>query len=158
MGRYLLFCIAEEAKPLKVDETLDADWIGATEQDCQKWTLENQSKVNFIEQDIIAIANTRSAEDERLSIQYYGRQIDDLVPLEFPGFGLLPQEYNVWYDFRVDSRGASEILARLGYVALDVSFPRYFGREEELTDERGIFDVAKAVRSMLKEGPDTPPC
>lgn len=112
---------------LKNDEPLKSEWLGASAQDCQKWTLEKQYQVNFIEQDIIIIVDARSAEDDTLLIQYYSRQINNLKPFEFPGFGALPREYDVWYDFRIDPRWASEIVAGLQWVAPDVSFPRYFG-------------------------------
>ena len=40
------------------------------------------------------------------------------------------------------------------YVAPNVSYPVYFGRKEEPTDERGVFDVARAGSLCKGVGPD----
>ena len=39
------------------------------------------------------------------------------------------------------------------YVAPNVSYPVYFGRKEEPTDERGVFDVARAESLCKGVGP-----
>jgi hypothetical protein len=143
---------------LKYDETFETDFIGASEQDCQKWALEKQFQVNFIEQDTIAIADARSARDDTLLIQSYARELDPPEPaLEFGEFGVLPREHNTWYDFRIDYKGADWVVIHLTKNGpLDSIYPTYFGRKEELTDERGIFNVAKAKRLVRGEDPDTP--
>ena len=142
---------------LKDDETFETDFIGASEQDCQKWALEKQFQVKFIEQDIIAIADARSARDDTLLIQYYARELDSPEgPLEFEEFGVLPREHNTWYDFRIDYKGAAWVYIDLMYGPIDSVYPAYFGRKEELTDERGVFNAAKAGRLAGGEDPDTP--
>jgi hypothetical protein len=142
---------------LKDDETFETDFIGASEQDCQKWALEKQFQVNFIEQDIIAIVDARSARDDTLLIQYYARELDPLDPpepaLEFGEFGVLPR--NTWYDFRIDYKGADWVHIHLMYGPIDSVYPTYFGRKEELTDERGVFNVAKAEHLVRGEDLDT---
>jgi hypothetical protein len=138
---------------LKDDETFETDFIGASEQDCQKWALEKQFQVNFIEQDIIAIADARSARDDTFSIQYYAHPEP---ALEFGGFGVLPRERNTWYDFRIDYKGAAWVYIDLTNGPIDSVYPAYFGRKEELTDERGVFNAAKAGRLVGGEDPDTP--
>jgi hypothetical protein len=142
---------------LKDDETFETDFIGASEQDCQKWAQEKQFQVNFIEQDIIAIADARSARDDTLLMQYYARELDSPEgPLEFEEFGVLPREHNTWYDFRIDYKGAATVYVDLTHGPIDTVYPTYFGRKEELTDERGAFNVAKARRLVRGEDPDTP--
>jgi hypothetical protein len=136
---------------LKDDETFETDFIGTSEQDCQKWALEKQFQVSFIEQDIIAIADARSVRDDTFLIQYYARELDP--PEEF---GVLPREHNTWYDFRIDFKGAASVYIHLTNGPIDSVYPTYFGRKEELTDERGVFNVAKAERLVRGEDLDTP--
>ena len=144
-------------RELKDDETFETDFIGASEQDCQKWALEKQFQVRFIVQDIIAIVDARSARDDTLLIQYYARELDPPEPaLEFGEFGVLPREHNTWYDFRIDYTGAGEVYVDLTNGPIDSVYPTFFGRKEELTDERGVFNVAKATRLVRGEDPDTP--
>jgi hypothetical protein len=144
-------------KVLKDDETFETDFISASEQDCRKWALEKQFQVRFIAQDIIAIADARSARDNTLLIQYYARELDPPdPPLEFPEFGVLPREHNTWYDFRIDYKGAAKVYVDLANGVIGTVYPTYFGRKEELTDKRGVFNVSKAERLVLGEDPNTP--
>jgi hypothetical protein len=137
---------------LKDDETFETDFIGASAQDCQQWALEKQVQANFIDYDLIAIADARSAGDDTLLLQYYSRELEE--PLEFWEFGVLPREHTTWYDFRIDYRGAaSAVLHLTNYGPMDTIYPTYFGRKEELTDERGVFNVAKALRFVRGEDP-----
>ncbi|KAF1990256.1 hypothetical protein K402DRAFT_389883 [Aulographum hederae CBS 113979] len=137
---------------LQENETFSTDFIGASNEDCQQWALEKQFKVNFIEQDIIAIADARSAQDSTILIQNFPRSTGlEREPDENPGFGPLPREEDVWYDFRVDYRDAAEVYVDLGYGPLDTVLPTYFGRKEELTDEKGVFDVKRALRFVKGE-------
>jgi hypothetical protein len=53
------------------DETIETDFIGASEEDCQQWVKENAARVNFIAPDLIAIADARSAKDGTILIQVY---------------------------------------------------------------------------------------
>ena len=61
-------------KELKEDETFETDFNGASEQDCGKWALEQQSQHLIIEQDLIAIVDERSAEDGTLLMQSYQKE------------------------------------------------------------------------------------
>jgi hypothetical protein len=144
-------------KELKDDETFESEFIGASEEECQKWALEKQFQVKFLDQDIIAIADARSAKDDTLLIQYYARDMDPPEPyLEFPGFGVLPKKRNIWYDYRIDYKDAAQVHASLQHVSPDCSYPTYFGRKEQLTDEHGVFNVAKATLFCEGKDPDTP--
>ncbi|PVH90678.1 hypothetical protein DM02DRAFT_678458 [Periconia macrospinosa] len=176
MSRTLLFCTAEEAKPcipgiLKAAEShfwlLESQecpsddsglkhslapgepfhasaFIGASVEDCQKWFHAHVGAVNFIEGYGIAIADARTARDGTISIQYYSWG----EPWMFPGYGLLPPNGEAWYDFRIRPEDTPRVIADLGYVGPDVTFPFYFGRREEFTDKNGVFDVAKVTREI----------
>lgn len=122
-------------------ESFETDFIGASGQDCRAWALEKQFQINMIEQDIIAVADKRSASDDTLSIQYYNRG----KGLEFGNLGILPQEEDKWYDFRIVYKDSFQVYSSLLFVTFDASYPVYFGHKNELTDEHGIFDVAKAT-------------
>ncbi|KAF2095296.1 hypothetical protein NA57DRAFT_79785 [Rhizodiscina lignyota] len=169
----LLFCIAEEAKPfarkalstgyfnlaesrvcptkrtgLKDDEPLETEFIGASKEECQQFSLEKARppQVNFIEYDIIAVVDARSAKDDTLLLQYYAQQLDPPYedPIEYEKFGPLPPKLNVWYDFRIDYKDAFTVIASLTEGPFETMHPTYFGLKDELTDERGIFNVAEA--------------
>jgi hypothetical protein len=124
--------------------------LGHPAEDCQAWALEHQYQANFTDQDIIAIADARSAKDETLLIQVYKRMLfvnGVADPLTFPGWGVLPKEHEVWYDFRIDYKYAGSATAQLqGFGPLHTIYATWFGRKEELTNELGIFDAAKAHR------------
>ncbi|KAF4631517.1 hypothetical protein G7Y89_g6618 [Cudoniella acicularis] len=139
----------EFKQELEDDETFETEFIGASEQDCQKWALEKQYQVNFIEQNIIAIADARSARDSTISIQSY----NDGTPLEFGRYGVLPREHDTWYDFRIDHKKATEVFISLQEGDQEIVYPVYFGHKEELTDEHGVFDVDKAERFVEGEDP-----
>lgn len=135
------------------NETFETDWIGASEQDCQKWTLEKQYQVNWISQDVIAIADARSARDDTILIQFHSRVEPE--PLEFGRYGVLPQEQNTWYNFRVELSKADPVLCSLSEGAFDCVYPVYFGHKEMLTDVHGVFDVDKAERLVRGEDPES---
>ncbi|KAI2615877.1 hypothetical protein GGR54DRAFT_253567 [Hypoxylon sp. NC1633] len=136
---------------LKDGETFESEFISASEEDCQTWALQQMERFNFIEKSIIAILDKRSVTDESLLVKYYRRG----PGFEFPGIdGLLPPEEDKWYAFRVPYQKASKLHADLMYTAPDVTYPTYFGRKEELTDENGVFDVDRAVRLSIGEEAD----
>lgn len=129
-------------------DSFETDFINASEEDCQNWALQQMDRFNFIEPDIIAILDKHSFTNESLLVKYYSRG----PGFEFPGFdGLLPQEENKWYAFRVHYQKLPQLHADLMFTAPDVSYPAYFGHKEELTDENGIFDVDRAVKLSIGE-------
>jgi hypothetical protein len=140
-------------RELREDETFESEFIGSTVEDCQNWMLETQSQVNFIEQDFIAIADARSATDNTLLVQFYGRELDPEEPVEFEGFGVLPREPNTWVEWRIHPQGAGKMVASLFFGALEMTYPAYLGRREELTDANGIFNVDEAERIVRGERP-----
>jgi hypothetical protein len=78
------------------------------------------------------------------------------IDIDFPGFGILPPKRNTWYDFGINYKRAPLVLIHLCYGPIDSVYPTYFGRKEELTDEHGVFDVAKVDRLVQGKDPDTP--
>lgn len=138
-------------RELNDGETFDTDFIGASVADCQAWALENQRRVNFIEGDIIAIADARSATDDTLVMFTYARDVGP--PLE-PGFEIPPKKRDTWYDFRVYYEQAASLFINLYYGPKDSSLHVYYERKEELTDENGVFDGARAARITMGEEPD----
>jgi len=146
-------------KGLGDDETFETDFIGASEEDCQQWVLENAPQVNFIVPDLIAIADARSAKDGTILIQAY----QTVLPLdeeEFEGdvplCAKLPprDKYNTWWSYRVDFKDAPDALLDLGEFGIPEDAVPYYGYKNRLTDERGVFNVAKAKRITLGEDPE----
>ncbi|KAF3385994.1 hypothetical protein DPV78_012601 [Talaromyces pinophilus] len=135
-------------RELKNDETFETDFIGASVEECQKWALENQFQVTFIEQDIIAIVDARSAIDETLSVQWY----EELGPPSDPEeITYYEPEANRWYDFRIKYEKANTVIAHLANGSIPEVKENYFGHKEELTDGHGVFDVTKARRLVRGE-------
>lgn len=134
---------------LKDNEPFETDFIGASLQDCQIWALEQQRQHNFIEQDIIVIVDARSVRDGTVLASHFHPKMDE--PLEFGRYGQLPREGDTWYDYRIDYQRVKDVSAALGFGPIDAVYPLYFGLKEELTDERGVFGVAKAERIIMGE-------
>ena len=136
---------------LQDDETLtfNTDFIGATPEECQRWADERRRHDLSFHDGIIAIIDTRSAKDGTLLMQIF-------VQHNFPfgGYGLLPQETNVWYDFRVYPRQAAKAEVALLHVSPEVSYPFWYGNKERFTDENGVFDVEEADRYSIGVDPD----
>jgi hypothetical protein len=74
------------------------------------------------------------------------RELDPEDPLEFKGFGVLPRESNTWVDWRTKPQRACQVWASLFFGALEMTYPVYLGRKEELTDANGVFNVVEAER------------
>lgn len=129
-------------RALREADTFETDFIGASEQDCQAWAMEMQSRYNFIEQDLIGILDERSARDGTLLMQFYSRE----PGLDVGDQVMLPKENDTWHSFRIDYQHAEMVSASLQYGDFEVIYPVYFGRKEELTDAHGVFDVARAER------------
>ncbi|PGH16847.1 hypothetical protein AJ79_01491 [Helicocarpus griseus UAMH5409] len=139
---------------LQEDESFESDFVGASEEQCKSGALEKQFQVNFIEQNIIAIADARTARDGTILMCFYKQEIETVEPLVFEEWGPLPPQTNTWYDFRIDYQGAALMYIGLVYCPPDSAYPAYFGRREQLTDEHGVFDVVKADRYVSGEDPE----
>ncbi|KAF2275746.1 uncharacterized protein EI97DRAFT_434150 [Westerdykella ornata] len=175
----LLFCTAEDAKPfihrilagnnlylvqsrnlpndrsgfkmlLNEGEDFETEFIGASPEECQKWTREKSVQVDFIHQYVLVIADERTSRDGTILVQWFNEDLGDEEPLEFPPYGVLPKT-NTWYDFRIDPKAFFRLFAALESTSPDVAYPTYYGRKDELTDENGVFDVIKAVRTIVGE-------
>ncbi|KAJ9663319.1 hypothetical protein H2198_000836 [Neophaeococcomyces mojaviensis] len=136
---------------LTENESFETDFIGASEQDCREWALQRQFQNKTFEQDLIAIVDQQSALDETISLQCYKRE----PGIELPKHGVLPRKLNQWYTFRVVYTEVNQAYTHLESVVPEIVYPVYFGRKDELTNERGVFDIAKALELCLR-GPDAP--
>jgi hypothetical protein len=142
---------------LQDGETFNSDFINASKEQCQNWALDKwyQAKVKFIEPNVIAIADERSARDGTLLMSYYYPEVSPEEPtFEFNGWGPLPPKANTWYDFRIDHRAADDFHGSLLWFSRESAYPIYFGCPEKFTDETGVFDVFKAVKYMNGEDSD----
>lgn len=126
-------------------ETFETDFIGASLEDCQAWAQEAQSQVYFIEYDLIAVLDARSAQDKTVLMSHYV-QPDPGTPERFPPFGALPRKTDTWYNYRVEFSYAPILDVQFNYCPPECWYPAYFGRKEDFTDERGVFNVAEAER------------
>ena len=141
-------------KQLQANGTFDTDFIGATPEDCQKW-LANRLRYDRAPYDsLLTIVDARSAEEGTLLIQHYVEPPAGTEQLVFGGYGVLPKETNVWYDFRVDYRQAGKVMASLTETTPEIIFPIYFGNKEIFTNEDGVFDVEEATRYCRAKDPD----
>jgi hypothetical protein len=133
-------------KELREGEAFESDFIGASVQDCRSWAFDKQSKVNWIEFNIIAIADQRLALDNTILIE---RFFHESYP--FDKYGMLPPEPRTWTEWRIEYRHTPEVFAAVVYTAPDVTFPVYIGQQKQLTQNNGIFDVDRAERVILGE-------
>ncbi|KAF2871422.1 hypothetical protein BDV95DRAFT_618837 [Massariosphaeria phaeospora] len=137
---------------LKANEDFETEFVGASEQECRNWAREHQKHGEFIEHNIVAIADSRTAKDSTISLPVY-KEHDQC---KFEGYGILPPTPNAWYDWRVNAQGAAKVLIHLRYGPMETGWPTYFARKAELTDEDGVFDVTKADRVVCDQ--DTEIC
>ncbi|OAL54468.1 hypothetical protein IQ07DRAFT_628283 [Pyrenochaeta sp. DS3sAY3a] len=129
-------------------QSVSSEFIGASEQQCRQWFQDHCLDCPMLSQPLLAIADARTARDGTISLQYY---CSEAGQFDFPPYGLLPQEPNKSYNYRIDPRDTAEVYAKLLIVEPDVSFPIYFGRKEELTSAQGIFDTVTARRLIQGE-------
>jgi len=140
---------------LKDNETFETEFIGASEEDCQKWERENHDKASYIDPCLIVIADARTAKDRTVLVQCYQEPVLPSAEedLPWPEFGELPppDKVHTWWSYRVRFEGAREALLDLGeFGILEADLP-YYGLKDRLTDENGVFDVAKARRITMGE-------
>ncbi|KAF2647023.1 hypothetical protein K491DRAFT_644500 [Lophiostoma macrostomum CBS 122681] len=127
---------------LNDDEDFTSDFFGASKQDCQDWLLANQLQVDFIERDILVIADARSARDNTVLITQY---FEPGSCLPFEGIGMVPAKDDTWYDFRVDYKVVDQVHAHLFYGVWETVFPTYYLRRNEVSDENGVLDMQKVT-------------
>jgi hypothetical protein len=95
---------------------------------------------------LIFIVDERSAKDDTLLAQYWPPEnSENFEPHDFPPFGVLPQ-LNEWYEYRVDFKQSMKAAVHFNFLDEDMRYPIYLGRKDELTNESGVFDVARACR------------
>lgn len=127
--------------------SVSSDFINAPEEDCQQWSLDEAQKCRSLDRGVLAIADARTAIDGTISFQINLLEMQ----VEFPRYGLLPQHPYAWHHYRIDTRHAPVAYAALLFTEPDVTYPVYFGRKEEFTDEQGVFDTTRAARAIDKK-------
>jgi hypothetical protein len=127
-------------KELKDDDTVETDFIGASEDDCQRWLRENQYQNPHIEQDMLFIADACSAQDDTVLAKVYNEQGHEYEESEEE----VPPKRNTWYEFRIDFKDAEPFHVDLYYNRAPELMRAYFLHKEEASDEHGVFSVAKA--------------
>jgi len=136
-------------------ETFETEFIGASEEDCQKWERENSDKVNFINPALIAIADARTAKDQTLLIQLYQLPVLPTPEdeLSWPEIGEIPppDKENTWWSYRVSFKDVPEAILALGPQGMHEDNLPYYGLKDRLTDENGFFNVVKARRIAMGE-------
>ncbi|KAI1767426.1 hypothetical protein GGR53DRAFT_110918 [Hypoxylon sp. FL1150] len=141
---------------LKKDEPFEAEWIGASEEDCEAWAKDMQYRVNYIEGDQIVIIDAQTARDGTVLVKEYvpaPETILDIEDIEAGETGFWPEETDTWHDFRMEPRYVNAFLADLGYSLATEAEPVYYGLKKELTNAQGVFDYEKALRIVLRKEP-----
>jgi hypothetical protein len=133
-------------RELADNEPFSSPFIGASNEECQKFLLDYQDIALFLEPNIIGIADARTAVDGTILVQWYNESEGwDLEP-----YGMLPGKAESFWDFRIRPEDVQEVAACLNFVDPDLVFPVYFGRKEELTSKEGVFDV-EGAKEMMRE-------
>ena len=122
-----------------------SEFIGASEQECKDWLLREEDR-DFIDGGIVYIADARSAKDETLLASRYSREPIVFGDEDEDSAKKLPPQAHTWYDFRVRYKDAMQILDHLKYGPPDAAYPVYYERKDEIVDENGVVDAAKADR------------
>lgn len=90
---------------------------------------------------MIAIADAQGARTSTIMLQKYYREEQRH---NFGVYGTLPPRGDAWYSFRIDPKMFNDMAGKLMQGPWEVIFLVYFLHQEDLTDERGVFDIAKA--------------
>ncbi|KAH7350240.1 hypothetical protein BKA66DRAFT_613930 [Pyrenochaeta sp. MPI-SDFR-AT-0127] len=128
-------------KKLEDEDTIESDFIGASEEDCQEWLLNEQDQVNFMEFDILFIADARSANEDTLLAKVYKRQ----QIVYGHGKKLPPRPYS-WYEFNINFKEAWMLHSDVNFGPASAVDPVYYERKIEAVDENGLFSVVEADR------------
>lgn len=128
-------------------EPLQAEF--ASHADCQRWMLQHGMHMRELDWRVLFIADKRSAEDGTLSFQFF-------PPSEKPtnvwvNYGPLPPVTRTWYEWRIEHTDWEEAVGSMTFNPPDMVDPVYYGMKDELTDERGVFNVTEAMDLQLDE-------
>jgi hypothetical protein len=137
-------------KQLNDTEPIKSEFIGATYKDCEDWMLAEQDEVNFMEFNILYVADARSAKDETIVASVYRREQVVYGADKENGLRIPPEPF-AWYHFRIDFREAWLLHSDVNYGPAAEVEPFYFARKEEATDENGVFSVKKADQLIYHE-------
>ncbi|KAI1173269.1 hypothetical protein F4777DRAFT_581166 [Nemania sp. FL0916] len=125
---------------------LDNEFLGASEDECQTWALEQMDRFSFLDRDFIVILDERSAAEGTVLVKYFH---------DFPSFelewanGPLPPRRYEWYPFRIAYHEIPEVHHDLLFAPPLDTYPVYFELSQYFTDENGIFNVQQAYQFQL---------
>ncbi|GLI75394.1 hypothetical protein PoHVEF18_003648 [Penicillium ochrochloron] len=140
---------------LQDGEPFESDFINASKEECQNWALDKwrqPAKYNFMGQEIIAMADARTAQDGTLLLSYYYNCPPDVFPVEVDEQGgPLPPKNQTWYDFRVQHTDSLEFQGSLLETEPDVAYPLFFDYPEKFTNEAGVFEIMKVDKFLADE-------
>ena len=132
----------EVQEKIKDSDTIESEFIGASEKDCEDWMLKEQDEVNFMDYIILFIADARSAKDDTIIASVY-RQEQGVYADKATGLKVPPEPFT-WFRFRIDFKEAWLLHCDVNYGPPPEVWPFYFARKDEATDEDGVFSVTKA--------------
>lgn len=116
--------------------------------DCKDWLLRNQYSVNFINQNIMFVADARSAKDETLLAYTYCERTMRLGPNDE---WVLPPKAQTWYEWRIRYRDALMFQVHMQDGELNETWSLFYLRADEITDEHGVVDMEKATKICYGE-------
>ncbi|KAI1820736.1 hypothetical protein F4861DRAFT_522017 [Xylaria intraflava] len=127
---------------LQDNETFETDFIGASVNECGAWLLEQQTRSNMLDQNIMVVVDARSAKDQTVTLWVY--------PIHDAPFLRRDQEANVWHPFRIHYSKVFKLAVDFTDVGSpDETYGVLFRRKEELTGEDGLFDLDRATELVL---------
>jgi hypothetical protein len=111
-------------------------------EECEEWMLREQGKedLNTMEENLIYVADERSAKDGTLAAYVYSDEPIMLGPSEDQP---MPPKADTWYEFRVKYQDAMAIQNH--YIAGEPgdAWPILFGSRDKIMDQNGVLDVNK---------------
>ena len=120
----------------------------ASTAECKDWLLHNQYSVNFINQNIMFVADARSAKDETLLAYTYCERTMRLGPNHE---WVLPPKAKTWYEWRIRYQDALMFQVHMQEGELNETWSLFYLRAEEIMDEDGVVDMEKATKIVSGE-------
>jgi hypothetical protein len=124
-----------------LDDTNFASEFTSVEE-CKEWMLREQGKkdLNTMEENLIYVADERSAKDGTLAAYAYS---DEPIMLGLNEDQPMPPEANTWYEFRVKYQDAMVIQNHYVDGEPGDAWPILFGPREKITDKNGVLNAKK---------------
>jgi hypothetical protein len=119
-------------------------------EECKEWMLHEQGKkdLNAMEENVIYVADERSAKDGTLAAYVYS---DEPIMLGRNEDKPMPPEAYTWYEFRVKYQESMAIQNHYIDGEPGDAWPILFGPKIKFTDENGVID-AKKLQQLVDDG------